>query len=45
MKSQDLFNAGLFGPGIPMSNIHNRIGDITLPGLKIIYGDLMKKIH
>jgi len=30
MESQKLLNAGLFGPGIPMQDIHNRIGDITL---------------
>lgn len=30
MESQQLLDAGLFGPGIPMSDIHNRIGDITL---------------
>ncbi len=30
MESQQLLNAGLFGPGIPMNDIHNRIGDITL---------------
>ncbi len=30
MESQQLLDAGLFGPGVPMSDIHNRIGDITL---------------
>jgi len=30
MESNHLLNAGLFGPGVPMPDIHNRIGDITL---------------
>jgi len=30
MESQKLLNSGLFGPGVPMNDIYNRIGDITL---------------
>ncbi len=30
MNSQHLLEAGLLGPGIPMADIHNRIGDLTM---------------
>jgi len=29
-RSSDLLDAGFFGPGIPMTDIHNRLGDLTM---------------
>jgi predicted AlkP superfamily pyrophosphatase or phosphodiesterase len=30
MKSQDLIDSGFFGPGVPMADMTNRVGDLTV---------------